>query len=399
MSAVLAEAQPATVAEKAFQGIDFQEKTFKLRYGDTLGNILKKAGVSREQITAAIVALEEVFDPSQIKAGRSVSVTAGGGELRELAIKPKPGNTIGLKRSESGAFEAWAQQIEGVTRTLHARAAMTTSLAQVSRALGVPRMVLAEAVAAFSYEIDFQRDIRPDNYFDFLYEVTKDAGSGEVIGAQLLRASIDYRDKSMLIYRYEARNQQLPFYHKDGSSVVRSLLRTPINAMRISSRFGRRLDPILGYTRMHRGVDFAAPVGTPIYAAGKGAVEKVGWHGNYGRYVRIRHDETYSTAYAHLREFAKGVGSGTRVQQGQVIGYVGSTGRSTGPHLHFEVHKNKVKVNPLKLALPPSERLRDEELRAFRRQVVGIDALYLAALEVDYPSMAAATDINAQGGE
>lgn len=378
-----------------------EEKSFTFKYGDTFAGVLKKAGLGREQAVAAIIALEKVFEPSQIKAGRSVDMTISDRRLQSLRFKPRPGQLVGLKRGENGDLKAWKKRARGVTRTLRAAAAITTSLAQVSQTLGVPRAVLAEAVTAFSYEIDFQRDIQPDSRFDFLFEVTRDEDNGEVIDARLLRASVDYRDKNMLIYRFEGRNgdRHSSFYHKDGSSVVKSLLRTPVNAMRISSRFGKRRDPILGYTRVHRGVDFAAPGGTPVYAAGEGVVERAGWYGNYGRYVRIRHNRTYSTAYAHLKSLAKGLESGRRVHQGQVIGYVGSSGRSTGPHLHFEVHKNKVKVNPLALSLPSGKKLGGDDLEQFHTRLVGIDALHLAAEQSDSFDVVVARDINAQGGE
>lgn len=375
-------------------------KTVKLRYGDTFGEVLKKAGVKPEQIERGMVALSKVFNPSRVKAGREVNMEVKNGDLISLSLKPRPGRSVGLKREADGSFRHWVKQAEGEIRTLHASATISTNLAQVSQAVGVPSAVLAEAVSAFSYEIDFQRDIHPHNRFDFLYEVTRDEHSGEVMSSRLLRASIGYRDKSMLVYRYEGAEDgnRNVFYHEDGSSVVRSLLRTPVNAMRISSRFGKRRDPILGYTRMHRGVDFAAPPGTPVYAAGGGVVERASWYGNYGRYVRVRHSGGYSTAYAHLSKFAKGIKAGIRVHQGQVIGYVGSSGRSTGPHLHFEVLKHKARVNPLKLALPSGKKLKGKQMEDFQRQLLGLESLHLAALKTDYPKVVVATELNAQGG-
>ncbi len=202
-------------------------KTVKLRYGDTFGEVLKKAGVKPEQIERGMVALSKVFNPSRVKAGREVNMEVKNGDLISLSLKPRPGRSVGLKREADGSFRHWVKQAEG--RDPHPpRLPLPSALIwlQVSQAVGVPSAVLAEAVSAFSYEIDFQRDIHPHNRFDFLYEVTRDEHSGEVMSSRLLRASIGYRDKSMLVYRYEGAEDgnRNVFYHEDGSSVVRSLL-------------------------------------------------------------------------------------------------------------------------------------------------------------------------------
>jgi len=180
------------------------------------------------------------------------------------------------------------------------------------------------------------------------------------------------------LHRYKAKDGFVDYYSATGQSVRKALLRTPIDGARISSGFGRRRHPILGYTRMHKGLDFAARRGTPIYAAGDGVVDFAGRKGGYGKYVRIRHTGTYKTAYAHMHRYGKGVRTGRRVRQGQIIGYVGSTGRSTGPHLHYEVHKNGRQVNPRSIKLPSGRKLKGRELTAFKTYRVELDRDYAA---------------------
>ena len=177
----------------------------------------------------------------------------------------------------------------------------------------------------------------------------------------------------MSFFRYDSGNNIVGWYDKDGKSAVRSLMRTPISGAKMSSKYGMRRHPITGYNAMHRGVDFSAPLGTPIVAAGSGIVQKSGWFGNYGRYIRIRHTGRYSTAYAHMTRIADGITPGARVSQGQIIGYVGSTGRSTGPHLHYEVLVNDKQVNPMTVKLPSGESLPAEELVKFKQVVNNVE--------------------------
>ena len=182
--------------------------------------------------------------------------------------------------------------------------------------------------------------------------------------------------KKNRLYRYKTRDGFTDYYNSKGQSVRKALLRTPIDGARISSGFGKRRHPILGYTRMHKGLDFAARRGTPVYAAGDGFVEYAGRKGSYGKYIRLRHNGSFKTAYAHMHRYARGIRNGRRVHQGQIIGYVGSTGRSTGPHLHYEVHKNGRQVNPRSIKLPAGRNLTGHELRAFKTKVANLKKQY-----------------------
>ena len=188
-------------------------------------------------------------------------------------------------------------------------------------------------------------------------------------------------------YRFDHDGSRVGWYDRNGNSAARTLIRTPISGARLSSSYGMRKHPISGYNRMHKGVDFAAPTGTPIIAAGSGVVTKSGWLGSYGRYIRIRHNSTYDTAYAHMSRIARGITPGRRVEQGQIIGYVGSSGRSTGPHLHYEILVNNRKVNPLTVSLPTGEKIPAELLADFRSQVELVEAEVLATGSVRFAAM------------
>lgn len=238
------------------------------------------------------------------------------------------------------------------------------SLFQSAKAAGVPDKITSQLIKALSYDVDFQRDIKRGDKLTVLYEATADY-KGNIKKAHrphYVKLDLGRRDVEIFI---TADNK---FYYKDGSSAKKSLLRTPIDGGRITSGFGMRHHPILGYSKMHKGTDFGAGTGTPIYAAGDGIIAEAGKKGAYGNYVRIKHNGTYSTAYAHASRFAKGIKAGKKVKQGQIIAYVGSTGRSTGPHLHYEVLKNGAQVNPSNFNVNFAGKLGGKELKKFKAE-------------------------------
>jgi murein DD-endopeptidase MepM/ murein hydrolase activator NlpD len=210
---------------------------------------------------------------------------------------------------------------------------------------------MASVIRAFSYDVDFQRDIRPGDHFSVLFERFHTADGAVAYDGDIVSASLILSGREMEIHRFKARDGVTEYVNRDGKSVRRALLRTPVDGARLSSSFGMRRHPILGYSRMHKGTDFAAASGTPVFAAGTGVIEDAGYRGGYGNYIRIKHDTRISTAYAHLSRFSPVIQRGTRVQQGEVIGYVGTTGRSTGPHLHYEVMRDGHQVNPTSIDL------------------------------------------------
>ena len=225
----------------------------------------------------------------------------------------------------------------------------------------------------FSYSVDLQRDLHPGDRFELLFDRYSEADGTIADYGEVQYAALRTGGQRMQFYRFETEPGTFEYFDAEGSGVRRALLATPVDSTRITSSFGRRRHPILGYSKMHRGVDFGAPTGTPIRAAGDGVVVTRGWKGAYGRYVRIRHRGPYQTAYAHLRRYAKGLRQGKRVKQGQFIGYVGSSGRSTGPHLHYEVLVSGRQVNPVRLKLPSGKSLKGEALARFRLRREEID--------------------------
>tara|TARA_B100000941_G_scaffold284465_1_gene255258 strand:- start:4233 stop:5576 length:1344 start_codon:yes stop_codon:yes gene_type:complete len=237
---------------------------------------------------------------------------------------------------------------------------------------GIEPNIIIEFARIYGFEIDFQRDIRKDDEFRIFYErfidergVVRDTG-------KILYASMTVNNKEINLYNFKAEDE-IGYYDIGGKSIVKSLMKTPINGARLSSSFGMRKHPILGFSKMHTGTDFAAPTGTPIMASGSGTVTRARWCGGGGNCVKIRHNSTYETVYAHMKNFAKGIKEGKKVTQGQIIGYVGSTGMSTGPHLHYEVIVNKKKVNSQKLKLPSGKILKGEDRKKFEIERIKMD--------------------------
>ena len=237
---------------------------------------------------------------------------------------------------------------------------------------GIEPNIIIEFARIFGFEVDFQRDIRKGDWFELLYEKFEDDNERVRDTGKIIYASMFVNGEEINLYNFKDKNND-DFFDIKGQSITKSLMKTPINGARLSSSFGMRKHPILGYNKMHRGTDFAAPSGTPIMASGSGTVTRARWCGGGGNCVKIRHNSTYETIYAHMKSFAKGVKEGRKVKQGQIIGYVGSTGMSTGPHLHYEVIVNGKKVNSQKLKLPSGKKLKGESRKEFELKRIKID--------------------------
>lgn len=352
--------------------------------GDTLMGLLAEAGIARREAYEAVQALKDVYSPRDIRPGQRIHLALVHDE-RDLRRDPQP-RLAGLRLRASVERDVMVEREDGgfaaseVARRLSrevagVRAPIRSSLYADSQRHGVPVSVILEMIHGFSFAVDFQRDLRKGDRFEAVYEAFKTADGRVAKTGPLLYAALSARGESLEMYRYETSDGRVEYFDPHGESVRRLLMRTPVDGARLSSGFGMRDHPILGYSRMHQGVDFAAPRGTPVYAAGSGRVEYAGRNGGYGNYIRIRHDGAYKTAYAHLQGFAEGVHGGARVRQGEVIGYIGSSGRSTGPHLHYEISKNGRKVNPRSLELPTGRTLRGEELARFKQVKADIDRL------------------------
>ena len=238
---------------------------------------------------------------------------------------------------------------------------------------GVPENTLLEMISLLGFSVDFQREIREGDSFEIMFTKEIDLLKNSLMQTKPISyVSINLSGNKLGFYKYYDEYGIPQYYDKNGNSSKRTIMKTPINGAKLTSRYGNRKHPVLGYTKLHRGLDFAAPTGTPIFAAGDGIIEKAGWNGSYGRYIRIRHTGTYKTAYAHLSRIHKKIKIGSRVSQGKTIGYVGSSGRSTGAHLHYEVLRNNRQVNPMNIKLPAGKNISKEKLPTFKQKVVEI---------------------------
>ncbi len=351
-----------------------------VQQGDTLMSLLQQAGVAALPAQTAIDALKRLWDPRELKIGQEIALDLDDSGLKQLRLAPDLQRDLVLTRAHGGDYQATALPRDLLRVPSRVAGTISTSLYDAANEASLPQAVLAELISGFSYDVDFQRELQPGDSFEVLFEHLIENGSGKLVGTgNIVYAALTLSGRNLRLYRYTASDGTTGFYTETGASVKKALLRTPVDGARISSSFGMRHHPILGYTAMHKGVDFAVPAGTPIMASGDAVVASAGWDGSYGNLVVLRHQAGYSTAYAHMSRIAKGMKPGTRVHQGQVIGYVGATGRATGPHLHYEVRLNDHAVNPLAVHMAPAQNLEGRELASFRKQETSTDR-QLAAL-------------------
>ena len=346
--------------------------------GATLMGLLVDAGVAPGEAQDAIDALKPVWNPRDLKVGQEVALQFTAEHLRELRFTPALDRDLIVERGDSGHFAARAEQ-HPLTRTVElASGAIHSSLFDAAHDAHVPPAVLAQMIHAFSYDVDFQREIHPGDSFEMMFERVYDEDGKPVGAGNLVYAAMTLGTTHLRLYRYTPPHAGADFFSARGESVRKALLRTPVDGARLSSGFGMRFHPILGYTKMHRGVDFAAPSGTPIMAAGDGVVADAGWHGDYGNLVVLKHTGTFETAYAHMSRIATGLHPGQHVRQGQVIGYVGATGRATGPHLHYEIRIHGQATNPMLVKMQPGQQLVGKDLATFRAAADALDHKLLA---------------------
>jgi murein DD-endopeptidase MepM/ murein hydrolase activator NlpD len=364
------------------------EKTIlRLANGDTLANLLADLDLERAEVARAIAALRPHLDIRRLQVGQPVHVTletpvATGTPrvLHDLTIRPEARREVMLERGDDGSFEAREKVFEVLKRFHRVAGRIKDSLIVSAQRAGLPHGALADMLHAFAFDVSFQHDLKAGDRFAALVEQAR-TEDGRLVGAGRLlwaRLTTGGGARSFTVYRFKPRGGRDFFYTPNGESVVRALLRTPLDLARltISSAFGMRRHPLLGFTRLHAGVDFPAPPGTPVLAAGDGRVAQAGRNGGYGNWVKIVHSGSLATGYAHLLRFARGIRPGVTVHQSQVIGFVGSTGLSTGPHLHFELQRNGTPVNPLTVAHRSlRSRLTGSELARFKKVVAEVDRL------------------------
>jgi murein DD-endopeptidase MepM/ murein hydrolase activator NlpD len=381
-SAALREAAARRAEQLAFTEVYLQHETREMRVasGETLAGLLTRAGATSSETNAALASIADVYNPRRLRPGQPISLyfqrKSGTAELTGVAFRSEPGASVTANRTTSGAFEAREVLMPLTFEIARIAAPVETSLYSSALNLGATDREVAALADAFAYDVDFQRDVRPGDDFELVFERFYDDEGNTVRTGELLFVSLESSRGSRAFYQFMAPgDSRSDWYDADGKSARRFLMKTPINGARLSSGYGMRRHPILGYSRMHRGTDFAAPTGTPILAAGDGTVVRAGPFSSYGNYVRVRHANGYETSYAHMSRFARGVRSGTRVRQGQIIGYVGTTGRSTGPHLHYEVSLRGRQVNPMSLRVANGRNLNGRALELFMIERERIDTL------------------------
>ena len=350
----------------------------ELRRGDTLLDVLQEAGIGPAEAYQAVGSLREVADLRRLQVGQRLGLAldpAGTAEamLARLVLPLDTATEIHLVRAEDGSFAA-----ESVERTLRRQtvavaAPIDDSFYAAGSAAGVPAPTLAEMIRLLSWDVDFQRDVQPGDRLEAVFRRLLDEQGREVAAGELDFVGLTLGERVIEAYRFVPDGGDADFYDRQGRSLRKWLLKTVVDGARLSSGFGSRRHPILGYTRMHRGIDFAAPKGTPVFAAGAGVVETAGRNRGYGNYVRLRHNRSYATAYGHLARFAKGLRPGQRVEQGEVIGYVGATGLATGPHLHYELLVDGQQVNPLEVDIVAGDPLQGADLARFQARRDEID--------------------------
>jgi len=339
--------------------------SLKLGRGQSLSDLLQETGISSLEAFDITDSLGSILDMTRLHVGQSViikAVSAGG--LMEVSLPISFDRTV-ISRRIGNRWESEEQLIDIYPVPTLVTAGIDSSLFQTAKDSGIPISIMMEAIGLFSFDVDLQRDIQKGNHVTLLFEKLQNR-NGEILAAgDLLYARLELDERKVEAWRYERLDGTVEYYEENGDSVRKSLLKTPVDGARISSGFGFRNIPSLGFSGLHRGIDFAVGIGTPVLAAGEGEVIIAGWHKMYGYRVMVRHANHYDTMYAHFSRIASGIYPGVKVKQGQVVGYSGSTGNSTGPHCHYEVHYYGKPVNPSTLKFPPGHKLEEDDMRLF----------------------------------
>lgn len=362
-----------------------QQIITKVKSGDTILSILRNQQIDHKDIQQIISALKSCYDLRKLYINQKIvfefDLSAENKRLKFLQLNINHHSNVELSLNEYDEYKAKIIDIPLKKYVTKITGTIKDSFLATATNLGIPRESLNELIKAYSYDVDFQREIKPGNKISVLMEKYYDQDGKLSHNGSVLYASLTMNNKSVNLYKYKNNTGETNYYNDKGDSIRKELLRTPLNVIRISSHFGIRQHPILNYSKMHKGIDFAAPFGTPIFAAGHGVVEEIGNKGAYGNYIKIKHNNNYSTAYAHASSFAKTLKKGTKVKQGEIIAYVGSTGRSTGPHLHYELIESGKQINPLKIKLSSNHNLSGIELNKFNKFKSHLDQLINTNLE------------------
>ncbi|MBD1171178.1 M23 family metallopeptidase [Pelagibacterales bacterium SAG-MED04] len=349
----------------------------KIKSGETFDKILESYSIEKNEILKIKNSLKDKVNLNKLNTKQVIqfNLDKTNNKISEFEYQTSNTQKIFLKRNiESDKFKEEILSIKLDKKIVYNENIILQSLYKAATDENIPANTIIEFARIYGFQVDFQRDIRKQDKFQIMYEIFLNEKNEIVETGEILFANLKLSGQDNSLYYFDKDGSE-GHYDKNGKSVKKALMKTPINGARLSSPFGMRKHPIDGFNKMHRGTDFAAPMGTPIMASGDGVVKKAGWCGGGGNCVKIKHNSTYQTIYAHMSKFARGIKTGVRVKQGQTIGYVGSTGKSTGPHLHYEVIVNGKKVNSQKLKLPSGKILKDKERKIFETKKIKLDVL------------------------
>ena len=349
----------------------------KIKQGETFDKILEYYSVEKKEILKIKKSLQKKINLNKLNTKQIInfSIDKTDNKIKEFTFQISSTQKINLSRNiENDNFTEEILSIKLNKQIVYKENIILQSLYKSAIDQKIPANIIVMFAGIYGFQVDFQRDIRKQDKFQIMYELFLNENDEIVETGEILFANLKISGQDNSLYFFDKQGSE-GHYDKSGRSVKKALMKTPINGARLSSSFGMRKHPIDGFNKMHRGTDFAAPMGTPIMASGDGIIKKAGWCGGGGNCVKIKHNSTYQTVYAHMSKFARGIKAGVRVKQGQTIGYVGSTGKSTGPHLHYEVIVNGKKVNSQKLKLPSGKILKGNERKLFETEKIKLDVL------------------------
>ena len=359
----------------------YTDKTYNVQAGDSLEKILIRHKVKKDEIKLIQKKISKESTKVTLKVGQEINFTFENSpnnqkKINSLIIPVSKTHKVHIKKNiETGILELKNIVTNLSKKIKFKESRITNSLYQTAINLGVKPNLIVDFARIYGFQVDFQRDIRKNDRFQILYEIFENDKGETIETGNIIFANLKLSGVDLPLYFFIDKKKKTGHYDDNGKSAKKALMKTPINGARLSSSFGLRKHPILGYNKMHRGTDFAAPMGTPIMASGDGVVVRARWCGGGGNCIKIKHNSTYSTVYAHLSKFAKSIKTGARVRQGQIIGYVGSTGMSTGPHLHYEVIENGKKINSQTLKLPSGRKLKGKDRKLFEVQKIKTNVL------------------------
>ena len=355
----------------------YKKINHRVSTGETFNNILEKYLIDQKEILEIKNKLSNKIDLNKLNTNQKIQFTLdqSTGMIKDFLFQISNTKKIYLARNnKKNEFDRKILITKLEKKIIYDENKITQSLYKSATDKSIPPSTIIEFAQIYGFQVDFQRDIRKKDSFQIMYEIFVDENGKTIESGNILFANLKLSGQDNSLYYFDKKNSE-GHYDKNGRSVKKALMKTPINGARLSSPFGMRKHPIDGFNKMHRGTDFAAPLGTPIMASGDGIIKKAGWCGGGGNCVVIKHNSVYQTVYAHMSKFASKIRNGVRVKQGQVIGYVGSTGKSTGPHLHYEVIVNGKKINSQKLKLPSGKILKGDERKLFETKKIKLDVL------------------------